>query len=201
MLGIFAKNKYPHGKVLEGAKALAVIKDWKEELGETKNRLVNFEQLSSMVATRRAELARDLPDTAEAVVEAKKAFRSAKKPALKAQRARRLILATQLHKYQRESQQLLDSTVDRVQAAIEDTQMVASLINNRVKDAEIYYQLNGQIKLVGQALAAATTQHALPEVEYRDYEYSMEQFEAQLDVKSDDEMVHKAQALLAEKVK
>lgn len=188
--------RLPIGKTLTGDSASGVISKWKKERTVAVREEKKFEQVAYMIENRLERLASDIPNTAKLVVKAKEGFRKTKDPQLKARAGRKLLLTSKLHQYQRESQLTLDATVDRVKAAIEDTKLVAKLIQNRVDDAEIYFQLNGQLKLVGKALAAANSQYAIPEVEYQNYEFSMEQVEKKLDRQNDDKIIEEATLLL-----
>lgn len=194
---VWPQERVPEGKIFKGAKAQEIIDEWKGE-----QQLVLKKQGDFIAAAKRTEnrvrvLTTEVKTASKEVNKAHKGFNSVKTPVHKARWGRRLILATELHSYVRESHQLLTATVERIKDAIEDGRLVVRLVDNQIKDAQMYYEINGQVQLVGKALAAARNQHAMPEMQYQDLEASIEQVEASLSAKSDEEIIAEAEKLLA----
>jgi uncharacterized protein YcgL (UPF0745 family) len=189
-------SKTPEGKVFNGKKAEKVINEWKDEQQVVLKKQGSFIEVAKKTENRLRSMSKDIEASAKEVKAARKGFEGVTSGVAKARWARRLILATELHSYNRNSQQLLNSTVERVKDAIEDGRIVIQLINNQIKDAELYYQINGQVKLVGQALAAAKSRHILPDVEFTRLESTIESVEADIDNQDPEALIKQAQFLL-----
>ncbi len=188
--------RLPNGISIKGHEAEMVIKEWKRERREIESKQWDFEQLATKVEKRLVVLNKDVLDAAKEVRVAKTNFKKARSPLVKRRWARRVVIANELHKYNRGSKQQLEVMVERVKDAIEDSKLVTKLVESRISDAEIYYQLNGRLKLVGKDLAAATREYAMPEIEYRSAEVTMEQIEHQMSGKTDDTLLLEAQTIV-----
>lgn len=195
---IWPHANIPDGKIFSGEKAKKVIDGWKDEQQLVLKKQGSFIETAKRTEKRVRVLGKEIEKSAKEVKAARKGFQSVKTPVHQARWARRLILATNLHSYNRESHQLLTSTVERIKDAIEDGRLVISLIDNQIKDAELYYQINGQVQLVGQALAAAKSRHVLPEVEYQKLETTIESVEANLESQGPEQLIAQAERLLKE---
>lgn len=193
---VWPQENKPEGKIFKGNKAQEIIDDWKEEQQLVLKKQGNFIAAAKKTEVRIKTLTTEVKSTANEVKKAHKGFSSVKTPVHKAKWGRRLILATELHTYVRESHQLLTATVERIKDAVEDGRLVIRLIDNQIKDAQMYYEINGQVQLVGKALAAARSQHVLPDIQYQNLEASIEQVEANLSVKTDEEIIAEAEKLL-----
>jgi len=188
--------RLPNGISIKGREAEMVISEWKREKRDITNKQWDFEQLATKVEKRLVVLGKEVLDAAKEVRVAKTNFKKARSPVAKRRWARRVVIANELHKYNRGSKQQLEVMVDRVRDAIEDSKLVTKLVESRISDAEIYYQLNGRLKLVGKDLAAATREYAMPEIEYRSAEVTMEQIEHQMSGKTDDTLLLEAQTIV-----
>ncbi len=188
--------RLPNGISIKGHEAEMVIKEWKRERREIESKQWDFELLATKVEKRLVVLNKDVLDAAKEVRVAKTNFKKARSPLVKRRWARRVVIANELHKYNRGSKQQLEVMVERVKDAIEDSKLVTKLVESRISDAEIYYQLNGRLKLVGKDLAAATREYAMPEIEYRSAEVTMEQIEHQMSGKTDDTLLLEAQTIV-----
>lgn len=195
---IWPQMDKPEGKIFSGNKAQEIIDDWKEEQQLVLKKQGNFIEAARRTETRLKEINKEFVSSAKEVKKAHANFQSVKTPVAKARWGRRLILATELHTYARESNQLLSSSVERIKDAIEDGRLVIRLIENQIKDAQMYYEINGQVKLIGKALAAAREHHIMPELQYQKLESSIENMELSLSDKSDEEIILEATKLLGE---
>lgn len=187
--------RIPSGITLKGEEAQKQIDLWKEEKKNVGTKQWDFEKLATKVQRRLDVLDPQIIDAAAEVRKAQALYKRSKTPLARRRWARRLVLANELHKYNRNSKQQLETMVERVKDAIEDSKLVTKLIDSRVADAEIYLQLNGRLRLVGKDLAAAKREHIMPEIEYQNAEYSMEQIENELLTKDDQTMLIEADAI------
>jgi len=187
----------PEGEIFSGEAAKDIIDEWKEEQQVILKRQGDFITAAKKTETRLRTLVGEVEDTSKDIKKAKDSYLSVTTPVTKARWGRRLILATELHTYVRESHQLLNSSVERIKEAVEDGRLVIRLVENQIKDAQLYYEINGQIQLVGKSLAAARQTHAMPELQYQNLEISIEEVEKSLNDKSDEEIILEASKLLA----
>lgn len=190
--------RLPMGLTLKGSEAEKVITIWKDERKDVERKQWDFEKLATKVQKRLKELEPSILDSAKEVKVARSNYKKSVNPIARRRWARRLVLAGELHKYNRNSKVQLEAMCERVKDAIEDSKLVTNLITSRIADAEIYYQLNGRLKLVGKDLAAATRQYAMPEIEYKNAEFTMEQIEKNLSNKDDDTLLIEAEAIMKE---
>lgn len=193
---LWPQVELPEGKIFKGANAKKIIDEWKDEQQIVLKKQGSFIKAAAATESRLKDLVKETSGTAREVKKAHGQYKQCKSPVAKARWGRRLILATELHTYVRESHQMLNSTVTRIKDAIEDGRLVIQLIDNQIKDAQMYYQIDGQVQLIGKALAAAKERHVMPEVQYQSLEISIEEVESTLSEKSDEEIIRQADRLL-----
>lgn len=196
ILGITWGESVPAGKIFKGERAEKIIADWKDEQQIVLRKQGSFIDAAKRVETRLVGLTGEISSAAKEVKKAHNSFETVKTPVAQARWARRLLLANELHTYTRTSHQMLSSAVERIKDAIEDGRLVVKMIDSQIKDAQLYYEINGQVQLVGKALAAARNQHIMPELQYQNLESSIEQVEATLAAKSDDEIIAEAKLMI-----
>lgn len=192
------KMRSPSGMTLNKEDATIIIEGWKDRSREIEKRRYNFQEISDDVERRGRQIERDTPEAANMLRDAKANFKRSKNPVVKAKWARKVVLRSEYHTYLKNSQQVLADSVERIKDALEDIQVVGKLMEHRIKDAELYAEMNGGLKLVGKALVDARTPHRLPELEYQQFDFSMEQIEKQLGSTSDTSVIDKAKKIVAE---
>src|SRR5436305_4453831 len=123
-----------------------------------RSRVSDLKELSRDVEHRTDELNSLLPKAEETVQETIKDYKAAKDEGRKRRFAQKLVVQNRYKEYLQGSKKSLDTAVQRIKDAVEDAQMVYDMSQQRAKDAEIYFKLNGGIKLVGQAMLATRSQ-------------------------------------------
>ena len=167
----------PRGVLLEGKKAEKVIAEWEAEVVNIETRRTTIMEAIPNMRDRKSDLNNRIKETAGELKDAKKRYLEVKTPVAKERWARKLVLTDKLHRYLRESQNLLKLNINRAEAGIEDAVMIGRLLEEKITDAKLYYDLNGQIRLVGHALAAAENLYDRTATVEKDLEVSLEGLE------------------------
>lgn len=194
------KMRTPQGMTLNKEDAAIVISGWKSQSQEIDKRRRDFVDISENVARRSVQIDNAIPDAAAQLRDAKANFKKSKNPVVKAKWARKVVLRSEYHTYLRNSKQTLEDSVERVKDALDDIQVVGKLVEHRIRDAELYADMNGGLKLVGKALVDARTPHKLPELEYQQFDFSMEQIERELGQTGDTSVIEQAKRIVSGKV-
>lgn len=167
----------PKGMVLEGREAEKTIEGWEEKIYKIEQQQERIKNTIPQMEERKDDLEDKIKSTSFEVAEAKKRFTEVKTPVAKERWARKLVLSNRLLEYQRESQNLMKLNILRAEASIEDALMIGRLLEEKITDAKIYFELNGQIRLIGNALAAAENVYDRTKSAEKDMEISMEGLE------------------------
>lgn len=185
----------PQGKILNPDQTELVISDWKKEAKAISVKHDTMQVLAEDITGRIGNLAGDIPRALTELTEAKRGYKKAKSPIAKRKWAAKLIVRSKYYNYMRQSHKALISNSERVADAVEDAQVVYELLTNRIKDAEIYYRLNGQLKLVGRILVDARTKFPMPEMQYQNFEFTMESLEKEISGYDEAKLIGEANSL------
>lgn len=157
-----------------------MLKRFKDETSEAQSKVYELDNLSDVIETRLDELDRAIPKANEKLTEVKEAYAKATTSQEKRKWAQRLIVNNGHYQYLCNTKTTLGSTIERIRDAVSDAQTIYEISQQQARDAEIYYRLNGGLRLVGQALIAARTHRKLPEIEASNLQYTLEQVEEEI---------------------
>lgn len=157
-----------------------MLREINRETDLAENKVAELDNLSDVIDSRLRELGRAIPTANKKLDDIKEQYAKAKLPAEKRKWAQRLIVSNGHYNYLCNTQTHLTSTVERIKDAVEDAQTVYEMSKQQARDAEIYYRLNGGLRLVGQALVAARTHRKLPEIEAGSLDYTLTQVEEEI---------------------
>lgn len=186
----------PRGKVLSGEQAEEVIEKWQGQVDEIKVEHGRIKNALPEMFDRKKSLENKIKTVSSELSEAKKKFLEVKTPVAKEKYARKLVLSNNLLSYLRDSLSLIKLNTQRAEASIEDALMIGRLLEEKITDAKLYYELNGQVRLIGNALAAAENVYDRTKSAEKDLEISMEGLE-ELTVKiSGSDLLLKAEEII-----
>jgi DNA repair exonuclease SbcCD ATPase subunit len=157
-----------------------MIRKFNHEVQEVGDRQDELETLHDQIGYRTDEIESDIPLAQRQLEQAKEVYDNTKDPVEKRRYAIKLITRKRFVDYLHNSLESLNDAVVKVENAVEDAQLVYDLARNRAKDAEIYFKLNGGLRLVGQALVSARTHTQLPEVELEKFEFTLSKVEEEI---------------------
>jgi hypothetical protein len=150
------------------------------EANMAKVKVLELDNLSDVIEDRLSELDEAIPEADAKLEDTKAKYAKADTPADRRKWAQRLIVNNGHHQYLCNTKETLGSTVKRIKDAVEDAQTIYEMSKQQARDAEIYFRLNGGLRLVGQALQAARTHRKLPEIEAKNLEYTLERVEEEI---------------------
>lgn len=195
LLGI--KLRLPTGVTLNDSEAAYIINGWENERSKVRNKQVSLLQTSKLIEQHIERINREIPLAAKEVRSARGQYKRTKNPVAKRKWARKLLVRAKYHESLRTTYHSLSSTVDRVKDAVDDAQYVYKTLENRIAEAKIYRELNGGLKLVGNALMEARTKHLLPEVEYQNLEFTLESIEKGVGHMDDQKLLSEAEQVVS----
>lgn len=164
----------PTGIVLAGREAEETIDAWDNRANEIEREAGRIEDIVPQLKERIKEQDAKLKDAMFGLREAKQRYAEVKTPAAKQRWARRLVGTKSIIDYIKKSQALMRVNVERAEAAIDDARITGALLVEQIEDARLYYELNGQLRLIGSALAAAEDVSARTQGIEKDMEISLE---------------------------
>jgi hypothetical protein len=192
------KLRLPTGVKLSAREADAVIGDWSDQLSVQDKSASKLKDVGWDIERQVERLKKAREETSKTAAEARRYFQKTKNPVKKEVWARRLVLAMRCQEALIESEQRLNSTIDRVKGAVADAALIHRMLDTRIREATIYKKLNGGLHLVGQALAEARTEHKVASIEYTNFELNMEGLEKSITADSRDRIIKEAQQYLLE---
>lgn len=126
----------------------------------------------------------------------KKKYSDVKRPVTKKKYAMMLVNSKKMVDYLNSSKSLMESNLERSMNAIEQSKSLGRLLYEQIKDARIYYEMSGQIRLVGQSLALVDSIHKKTSMFASELEVNMENLESALDEESEDNVLELADEIL-----
>jgi hypothetical protein len=169
---------------------------FKDNTRQANDKVTELKNLSETVEQRNHELQRLIPTTKDNLLKTKEEYAHTSDSQRKRRLAQKLVVQHGYMRYLEDSNSALNATVQRIKDAVEDAQMVYDMSQQRARDAEIYYKLNGGLKLVGQALVAAKTQQKLPEIEYASLSTTMTYVEEEITNTDSDQLLAEADKIM-----
>lgn len=189
----------PKGEVIKGSDARGVIYKWEQKAEGLRSRASDIQETRTMIDTRLISIKNEIAQAIETKKEATKSYHSVKTKKAKERWARRIVSSHNLLTYLQQSQVTLRHNIDRAEVAIEDCRTFAQLIQAKARDAEIYYRLNGEIRLIGSAMALAETVDLKAQEYERDFEVGAEQTEDFINAAISKDPITAAEAILGGK--
>lgn len=186
----------PRGIVLKDEKAEELIESWEDKQVVVEEDAQRFANVVPSLHARIKEVDIEAKTEARNLAGIKKHYSGIKTPLTKRRWARRLVLSQKTLDHLKESQQLMRLNVDRAEAAIEDAKAIGRLLDHKIKDARLYYELNGQIRLLGSALAFAENIESQTGHIEKDVEVSVEGLESIVSKFDDEDLVRQADAIV-----
>ena len=193
---LMASKKEPRGELIVGVNAERVLEGWNQKVVALRTRAESIVETRSMIDKRLVEISDEIGEATANLMLAKKNYLERKTTTAKKRWARRVIHSHNLLKYLQESKISLKYNLSRSFEAVEDCRSLAYLIEAKMKDAEIYYRLNGHIRLIGSALAIVETVSLKTEELEKEYEVSLEGLATILDHGNEKTMIAEAESII-----
>lgn len=193
--GIFKRLAKPKGLVLKGDEARMTITKWEGEVRSIASDEYRIGEVVPKMKLRLTEIDENVKGAVSELKEARDRFREVKTPVAKRRWARRLVYATRTLEYLHNSKQLMKLNVERAEASIEDAKIIGRLIGEKVRDAKLYYELNGELRLVGEMLAAAEQIHDRTRGMEKEVEVSVEGLESLIQKMDDKKLMAEAERI------
>lgn len=193
---ILRQSASPRGAVIEGEEAQKVIDVWEDKLAVIEKKGEAMVNAVPLMQQRVREHVGKIKEIALELKEAKKHYSEVSTPIAKERWARRLVHASSTLDYLNEARNTMQVNIERGEAAIEDAQSIGRLLVEKITDARLYFQLNGQIRLVGNALAAAEKVYERSAAIEHDFEISAEGLEKMVTRYEGKDLIAEADKLL-----
>lgn len=192
----FLRKPDPQGMVLAGEEAEQTIEKWQKEVRSIERDQDRIEDVVPEMKDRLVEIDEHIKGCSVELKEAKARFAEVKTPVAKRRWARRVVYNHRTLAYLRDSKQLMALNIERAQSSLEDATVIARLLAEKIRDAELYYKLNGQIRLIGNALASAEYIHDRSKSIEKDVELSVEGLEKLVESMDDTKMLQEAERIV-----
>lgn len=190
------KLRSPVGITLTNKESDLVIDGWESEIKDQDKSAKALVTVSQRTETQLKSIDKSILDTARTFKVAKGYFLKTKDPVKKDVWARRLVLAGRAHEQLRQTDKRLKATINRAKSAVEDAKLVKLMLQTRIDEARIYKEMNGGLKLVGQALVDARQEYSVYKPEYKNLEFNMEALEKTITKKDRKSIIEEAEKYL-----
>lgn len=189
----------PSGVKLSDADARLVIREWKDEVEATTKSIAKLKSVDYRSASHLAKVGEAKDNVASQLVEAKRCFKISKNPLKKEEWARKVLIANKTLKTLVESEKRVQGSIDRAKSFIAEASLVKTMLDTRISEAELYREMNGGLKLVGEALIDAKSRYKEVDFEFENLELGFEHLEQGVISSPADAVIKEAQELVGKK--
>lgn len=191
------KLKVPKSANLTTKESDVVIDGWKKQSQANLNTTSAMVTVSKKTETHLASVNRQVVEVLGTLEEAQKGFKGARSEAKKIVWARRVVLAGETHSQLIQSKKRMNDTIQQVKETIEDARLAKMMLDSRIEEAQIYRELNGGLKLVGESLSSARKEHVVAKVEKENFDTMMTVLDRNITSKSNETLLKEAKKYLA----
>lgn len=183
----------PREVTLNENEAGEVINQWEEELDNTEKSITKIKKAEYSIDRHLEDVKDDKEEVRKNLSDAKRYFKTTKNPVKRREWARRVVIANNTLQSLVDSEKRVRDSVDRTKSYVAEAKLVETALETRIREAKIYRELNGGLKLVGQSLIDARTRFKQFDVEYTNFDINLESLKKEVESRKDENVVKEAE--------
>jgi len=193
----FSANPTP--RIYTGDRAVAVISEWKDEVEVIDRDRRKLTNVLPRMEHRAEEIESNLKQIGLALDSYKKAYKGAKTLDEKRRAARRVLYAVETNKYLLESQGTMNVNLERSRQSLEDAEAIMRLTNQKIVDAELYFDMNQKIVTVGKMMTLNSKVNKRSEEIKTSFDSTLTDFDSYISKLDADDLITQVESIINEK--